>query len=75
MTSEPGLTARPCDEQKPQRAHAAEEMGIGARAGSGFGLGEGLQLTAPDQGREPQRSPRRDVGGDAREIIVRGPRS
>ncbi len=38
--------ARPRDEQEAQRPHAAEQVGVGALAGAGLGLREGVELEA-----------------------------
>src|SRR5437899_12836945 len=47
--SEAGQAPRAGDEEEPERAHAAEEVGVGALPGSMLRLGEGLQLKAADQ--------------------------
>src|SRR2546425_12377941 len=48
-TGKPSEPTRPGNEKEPERAHAAEEVGVRALAGSGLGLGEGLQLEVADQ--------------------------
>jgi hypothetical protein len=47
--SEASQTPSPGDEEEPERAHAAEEVRVGALAGPRLRLGEGLQLEAADQ--------------------------
>jgi hypothetical protein len=48
-TAEAGQTSGPGDDEEAERAHAAEEVRVGALPGSGLRLGQGLELEVPDQ--------------------------
>ena len=56
--AEAGQASRPGNEEEPERAHAAEEVTVGALPGPRLGLGEGLQLEAADQVMGPRARPR-----------------